>query len=127
MAKVKLPTDDEMEEAAIAAAFRRQIGFWLIAAVLLGIFVYVFSDILLPFVAGMVLAYFLDPVADWLERAGLSRIAATLLILLSFIVALTVALIILIPVLASQLADFLRLLPDYVQRLQSLVTRFDPE
>ncbi|MCC2689502.1 MAG: tqsA 4 [Rhizobiaceae bacterium] len=127
MAKVKLPTDDEMEEAAIAAAFRRQIGFWLIAAVLLGIFVYVFSDILLPFVAGMVLAYFLDPVADWLERAGLSRIAATLLILLSFIVALTVALIILIPVLASQLADFLRLLPDYVQRLQSLVTSFDPE
>ena len=127
MAKVKLPTDDEMEEAAIAAAFRRQIGFWLIAAVLLGIFVYVFSDILLPFVAGMVLAYFLDPVADWLERAGLSRIAATLLILLSFIVGLTVALIILIPVLASQLADFLRLLPDYVQRLQSLVTRFDPE
>jgi len=127
MAKVRPPTDDEIEDAAIAAAFRRQIGFWLAAAIVLGIFVYVFSDILLPFVAGMVLAYFLDPVADWLERAGLSRTAATLLILLSFIVALTVALIILMPVLASQLGDFLRILPDYLQRLQSLVTSFDPE
>src|SRR5688572_17742493 len=111
MAKVRLPTDDEMEEAAVAAAFRRQIGFWLVAAIVLGLFLYVFSEILLPFVAGMVLAYFLDPVADWLEHTGLSRTAATLLILLSFIIALTVALVILIPVLASQLADFLRLLP----------------
>lgn len=127
MAKARLPTDDEMEDAAVAAAFRRQIGFWLIAAIVLGIFLYVFSDILLPFVAGMVLAYFLDPVADRLERAGLSRTAATLLILLAFILALTVALIILVPVLASQLSDFLRVLPDYLDRLQVLVTSFDPE
>ena len=48
-----------------------------------------FSDILLPFVAGMVLAYFLDPVADRLQRLGLSRIMATLLILFAFIVVLT--------------------------------------
>src|SRR5512145_1826437 len=127
MAKPTLPTDDEVEDAAVAAAFRRQIGFWLIAAVVLGIFLYVFSNILLPFVAGMVLAYFLDPVADRLERAGLSRIAATLLILLAFILALTAALIILVPVLATQLSDFLRVLPDYLDRLQVLVTSFDPE
>ena len=39
------------------------------------LFLYMFSDILLPFVAGMALAYFLDPVADRLERLGLSRTA----------------------------------------------------
>jgi predicted PurR-regulated permease PerM len=127
MAKATLPTDDEMEDAAVAAAFRRQIGFWLIAAIVLGVFLYVFSDILLPFVAGMVLAYFLDPIADRLERAGLSRTAATLLILLAFILALTIALIVLVPVLASQLADFLRVLPDYLDRLQVLITSFDPQ
>ncbi len=126
MAKARLPTDDEME-AAVAASFRRQIGFWLIAASALGIFLWVFSDILLPFVAGMALAYFLDPVADWLERAGLSRTAATLLILLAFLLALTAALIILVPVLASQLADFIRVLPDYLHKLQSLITSFDPQ
>ena len=35
------------------------------------------SRILLPFIAGLVLAYFLDPVADALERLGLPRLAAT--------------------------------------------------
>ena len=52
------------------------------------LFLYIFSEILLPFVAGMVLAYFLDPVADRLERLGLSRIMATILILIGFIIVL---------------------------------------
>ena len=47
---------------------------------------YVFSDILLPFVAGMVLAYFLDPVADRLQRFGLSRFMATVVILVIFLI-----------------------------------------
>lgn len=46
----------------------------------------VFSSILLPFVAGAALAYLLDPIADWLERRGLSRTAATLLMLVIFAV-----------------------------------------
>ena len=70
-----------LTEIAAGAAIRRQIVFWLLAAVVFIAFVYVFSSILLPFVAGMVLAYFLDPVADRLERLGLSRTAATLVIL----------------------------------------------
>ncbi len=127
MAKAKPPTDDELADALAATAFRRQIRFWLITAALLGLFIYLFSEILLPFVAGMVLAYFLDPVADRLQRAGLSRTAATLLILVTFLVALTVAMIVLIPVLASQLADFLAKLPDYLAQLQTLVTNFNPE
>ena len=56
-----------------------------------------FSDILLPFVAGMVLAYFLDPVADRLQRLGLSRLMATVLILVGFVIVLVLALVILDP------------------------------
>ena len=44
---------------------------------------WVFSPILLPFIAGLVLAYFLDPVADALQRLGLSRLAAALLIVIA--------------------------------------------
>ncbi|RUY76008.1 AI-2E family transporter, partial [Mesorhizobium sp. M7A.F.Ca.CA.001.10.2.1] len=89
MAKAPLRTS-ETEAAAIEAAaadiaasatFRRQIFFWLAGAALLALFLYVFSAILLPFVAGMVLAYFLDPVADRLQRLGLSRFMATVVIL----------------------------------------------
>jgi predicted PurR-regulated permease PerM len=109
------------------AAFRRQIRFWIVVAVVLALFLYVFSEILLPFVAGMVLAYFLDPVADRLERLGLSRIMATVLILVAFLVTMVIAVIIVAPVLATQLSDFAAKLPDYLSRLQSLITSFDPE
>ncbi len=126
MARAKVPTDDEADEAA-AAAFRRQIRFWLIAAALFALFVYVFSDILLPFVAGMALAYFLDPVADRLQKAGLSRIMATVLILVAFVIVLALGLMILIPILAQQMADFVGRLPEYLTRLQGLVTNFDPD
>ena len=127
MAKADRTPDNEIAEAVIAANFRRQIRFWLIAAALLGVFVYVFSEILLPFVAGMALAYFLDPVADRLEKLGLSRTAATFFILFAFVVVLAVAMVVLIPILASQLADFLDKLPGYLAQLQTLITSFNPE
>ncbi|TIL68591.1 AI-2E family transporter [Mesorhizobium sp.] len=113
-------------DAAASGVFRRQIRFWLISAIILAIFLYVFSGILLPFVAGMVLAYFLDPVADRLQRLGLSRLMATIVILFAFIIVLVLAFVILIPVLASQMADFASKLPEYLTRLQSLITSFDP-
>ncbi|CDX19505.1 conserved membrane hypothetical protein [Mesorhizobium sp. ORS 3324] len=120
-------TESEAWTAAASTALRRQIAFWLIVAVLLALFLYIFSGILLPFVAGMVLAYFLDPVADWLQRLGLSRLMATVVILIAFIVVVVLAFVILVPVLATQMADFARKLPEYLTRLQSLITSFDPK
>jgi predicted PurR-regulated permease PerM len=117
----------EAAEVVVASAFRRQVIFWLLAAAMLIGFLYIFSAILLPFFAGMILAYFLDPVADWLERRGLSRMAATVLILIMFLIALVIGLMLIIPVLASQLADFVGRLPDYMSRLQALVTGVDAE
>lgn len=107
-------------------AFRRQVMFWLLAFVVLIFFLWVFSSILLPFVAGMVLAYFLDPVADKLQRLGLSRLVATIVILVGFLLVLVVALAIIVPVLVSQASEFMGRLPDYIARLQSFVASFDP-
>jgi predicted PurR-regulated permease PerM len=127
MAPAKPRVDNEAADASIAAAFRRQIRFWLITAVVLVVFLWIFSEILLPFAAGMVLAYFLDPVADKLQRLGLSRFMATCIILAGFVVFLTLGLVILIPILASQLADFIGNLPDYLSRFQDLITSIDPQ
>ncbi|WP_011581299.1 MULTISPECIES: AI-2E family transporter [Chelativorans] len=113
-------------EAAPRRALVRHVSFWLIAAAILILFLYVFSSILLPFLAGMVLAYFLDPIADRLERVGLSRLAATVLILCAFIILLVIALMVIIPVLGNQLTDFTMRLPDYLTRLQALITNIDP-
>ena len=128
MAKAAPPAPEELAAAVAAStAFRRQVFFWLGAAVVLALLLYLFSDILLPFVAGMVLAYFLDPVADRLQRFGLSRVMATVVILIAFVVVLVLAFVILVPVLATQMADFAGKLPEYLTRLQALITSFDPQ
>ncbi len=115
-----------MDADAAKASLPRQMLFWLGTVVLVVVFLLVFSSILLPFVAGMVLAYFLDPVADWLERHGLSRLAATIAILTTFVVSFVLALMVIVPILATQFAGFAANLPAYLATLQSLITEFDP-
>ena len=127
MTKQNTDIQEIMVEAVVAGDWRKQVMFWLGAVAVFIAFLYLFSSILLPFFAGMILAYFLDPVADRLERWGLSRVAATGLILLMFIVFLVVGLMLIIPILANQAAEFLSRLPDYLTRLQGLITSYDPE
>jgi predicted PurR-regulated permease PerM len=103
-------------------ALRTQIFFWLLAAALFVAFLMVFSSILLPFIAGMALAYFLDPVADWFERRGLSRLMATILILIIFLALFAIALIGIIPVLVTQAADLGARIPGYISQLQAMLS-----
>ncbi|ASY68289.1 AI-2E family transporter [Sinorhizobium fredii] len=100
---------------------QRQIFFWLLVLAAFIAFLMVFSSILLPFLAGMALAYFLDPVADRLQRLGLSRLMATIAILVAFIVLFALSLIIVIPLIFTQAADFIQKMPGYVARLQAFV------
>ncbi|MGU3400247.1 AI-2E family transporter [Brucellaceae bacterium D45D] len=90
-------------------------------AAVFALFLVMFSSVLLPFVAGLALAYFLDPVADRLERLGLSRLSATIVILLVFLLLLVMALMVIVPVLATQLTEFISKLPGYITQLQSLL------
>jgi len=120
-------TNAEVAEAALATSFRRQIVFWIGAFVALIFFLYMFSSILLPFAAGMVLAYFLDPVADRLEAWFGSRLLAAIVILLAFVITVVVALIIIVPILATQAAELIARMPDYLSRLQGVITSVDPE
>lgn len=106
-------------------ALRRQAIFWIIALIFFTLFLWVFSDILLPFVAGLAMAYFLDPVADMLQRWKFSRLAATVIILFLMVLSFMLALLVLIPVLGVQIAGLLERLPDYVSRLQTLISSLD--
>jgi len=104
---------------------RQQIYFWVAMFGVFIAFMWIFSNILLPFIAGMALAYFLDPVADRLERMGTSRLVATVIILIAFVVVFIVFLMILVPVLANQITGFLERLPELVSRLQALIASTD--
>ena len=101
---------------------QRQAGFWLIALVVFILCLWVLQDILLPFIAGFVLAYFLDPIADRLERLGLPRILATLLILLIAISGVVVVVLVVAPILGDQA---LKLAQDLPALLKALVARLD--
>jgi predicted PurR-regulated permease PerM len=103
---------------------RTQVIFWLGALLFLLLFLWVFSDILLPFILGMALAYLLDPLADRLERLGMSRFWATIAIVLLSVLVLILTALIVLPLLFSQLASFLDRLPSYVTQLQALGNRF---
>ena len=101
----------------------RQLGFWLGAFAALALFLYLFSAVLLPFVAGLILAYLLNPLADRLERMGFSRLGSSLLIVVVVSLLFVLLLILFVPVLAHQLASFIESLPDLVTRLQALAAQ----
>jgi predicted PurR-regulated permease PerM len=102
--------------------FQRQMKFWLIAFAAIVLVLWLLSEILLPFIMGLAIAYLLTPFVDRLERAGANRLAASLLII-SIVVLLFVLVILLVaPVLGGQLASFIDNIPLYVTKLRALVT-----
>lgn len=101
---------------------QKKIGFWLLAFAALVIFLTIFRDVLLPFVAGLILAYLLDPAVTWLARRKLGRLAATGIVL-GFSLLLFVGLILLlIPLLGAQVSSFVERLPATINRLEELIT-----
>src|ERR1700709_1384999 len=102
-------------------SLERQVAFWIVALAVFVAVVWLLSDVLLPFVAGMALAYLLDPAARWAERLGISRGISALIIVTVVIVALVVIGMAVAPVIAQQSAAFIEELPGYVAKLQSLV------
>jgi predicted PurR-regulated permease PerM len=103
-------------------SFRQHVGFWVAALAIFVLLLWLLHEILLPFVAGMALAYLLDPVARRMQRAGINRLIATLLIVGLFVVAFLLLVILVIPILGGQLTAFIENMPGYVSRLHALLT-----
>jgi predicted PurR-regulated permease PerM len=98
----------------------RQMTFWGLTLVAGVILLWMLREILLPFVAGMALAYLLDPLANRLERMGVNRLVATLVIIGAVVLVFVLLILIFVPVLFGQLGAFLEKLPDNILRLQKL-------
>lgn len=101
-------------------SFQRQLGFWVTALAVAILALILLRGIMLPFVAGLALAYLLDPLADRLKRLGIGRLPATIAILCMFVLLFILALMLIVPVAANQLAAFVAKLPATVARLQQL-------
>lgn len=99
----------------------RQILFWLALAILFVLGIGLVKDVLLPFVAGIVLAYFLNPIADRLTSLGLHRAVASALIVAAGAVVVVTLLVLIVPILFAQAQQLAAALPDEIQRLSSIV------
>jgi len=105
---------------------QRQVSVWLIALGAMIAFMWLFAEIMLPFIAGIVLAYFLDPVADALERLKLPRLAATLVIVLTSVFLLVLVLLLVVPLIGDQIGKFAERLPSNVSTLVTLFNDLAP-
>ena len=92
--------------------------YWLIGLIVFMFALYLLRGVLLPFVAGMAVAYLFDPLADRLEAKGISRTLATSLIIGIFVLITVGAVLLLIPTLVQQLADFIGRVPDYARKIR---------
>jgi predicted PurR-regulated permease PerM len=98
----------------------RPIIFWIAVIATFAAVVALLRQIMLPFVAGMVLAYLLDPLANSLERLGVNRLLATLVIMAVFIASAVILIALLGPLVLGQLSSFFDNFPHYLERVRTL-------
>mgnify|MGYP002631827811 CR=1 FL=1 len=85
------------------------------------VLLYLLRSVLVPFVAGIAVAYFLDPVADRLEKKGCSRTLAVVIINVVFFFFMTVLMVLLIPLLQAQVVGFVSRVPGYFEVLRGVI------
>lgn len=95
--------------------------FWLVAAALFLLSLWLLRDILLPFVVGAVVAYFFDPVVARLERLRMSRtLATTTVTILAMLVAVG-AVTAILPPLFGQVQELVTKGPEYIVKVAARV------
>lgn len=110
----------------MALPVSQQLKYWGISLAVLLIVLWTMGDVLLPFLVGGAIAYFLDPVADRLERLGLSRTAATAVISIVALLVMVLLFLAILPTLVQQLAALIDSAPDIFRRLQDSMLQYFP-
>ncbi|TDT92862.1 MULTISPECIES: AI-2E family transporter [Azorhizobium] len=104
-----------------------QFRFWIGTLVVLILAMWVLREILLPFVVGTAIAYFLNPLVERLSRLGIGRMPAALFMIGLLLLVVVVLLLVVLPIMSGQLYEFIQNMPSYVTRLQRLVTEENKE
>ncbi len=111
----------------MALPVREQLKYWGIASVIFFAVLWVLGDVIMPFLLGAAIAYFLDPVADRLEAMGFSRALATGVITLFAVLVFVILSLLVVPALVAQTADLIQSAPQYAQNIQRAFTERFPD
>ncbi len=91
---------------------RRQWPFWVLLGLFALLFLFLVRQVALPFIAGLALAYFLDPPVDRLQERGLSRTLSALIVAFIFLLFVLAVVALVGPVMVNQAIDLLNNLPN---------------
>lgn len=105
---------------------QNQIKVWGIILIVLIAALWIFRGILLPFIAGMILAYLLNPVVNLLQKIRINRGWATAIVLGAVLVVVIWAFFLVVPVVAGQAIGLAQRLPGYVTVLQERAQEWMP-
>jgi len=87
----------------------------------IGWLIYLLAPILMPFVAGALIAYLSDPLADRLESLGLKRQNAVIVVFAVIVFAIGLVLLLVVPMLEEQISRFIDHLPAYSRWFRATV------
>ena len=104
-----------------------QAKWWGIAAFVFLVMMWFLGDVILPFLVGGAIAYFLDPLADRLEKLGLSRALSTAVIAILAVLIFVTLILAVIPTLVNQLTQLINAAPAIVTQLQAFLTDRFPD
>ena len=109
----------------MALSTKEQVSYWGVALAASSLALWYLGDVILPFVLGGAIAYFLDPVADRLEAWGFSRVFATAIITIVAVLAFVLLVLLVVPSLINQSAALLQVMPQAFEDLWAfLIQRF---
>ena len=100
---------------------KKQTIFWIVITCILFLAIYTLSPVLMPFVAGMILAYLLDPLVDRVEKIGIRRSFSTFFVLTIFFVCSVGSSLLLLPVILNQLSNLTSFLPTLISNLEPFI------
>ncbi|CAM3669135.1 AI-2E family transporter [Paracoccus yeei] len=104
---------------------QKQVWYWGGALAVLLLALWALGNQMMPFILGAAVAYLLDPVADRLERLGLSRTLAVVVITLVGVLIMVAVVLMLVPVLVRQTTQLVNTAPQMAEQLQQfLMSRF---
>ncbi|MCB1336424.1 MAG: AI-2E family transporter [Maritimibacter sp.] len=103
-----------------------QLRYWTIAAVVFLVALWFLGDVILPFVLGGAVAYFLDPLADRLENLGLSRLLATAVIAVLALLIFVLLALLVVPTLIAQAVQLVNSAPTLAVNFQNFLTERFP-
>jgi predicted PurR-regulated permease PerM len=108
---------------------------WIIIFSVFFLAIYLVSSVLMPFIFGAIVAYFLDPVTDKLQDKGLSRNRATVTVLGIFLAIIIGIFALAGPLLVEQISGLFTKIPEYLGQLErehgesvkELVNKYAPD